>query len=152
MIDRLERVVEDISSVHSKLVLIIGKPGTGKSKLLEQLAGRNAVPVLNVGAALGRELLSVPSPRRHLQAAELFRGLANKVDSRGLLLFDNIEVLFDRTLKLSPLDLLKRIAQSRRVVAVWPGSIRDKRLTYAEMGHPEHQDYAVDGLVPFIVN
>ena len=65
---------------------------------------------------------------------------------------DNIELLFDRTLKLSPLDLLRRQAQSRRIIAVWPGGMRDNRLTYAETGHPEHQDYAVDGLVPFTVH
>ena len=66
-----------------------------------------------------------------------------------MLLLDNIELLFDRTLQLDPLDLLKRHAHARRVVAVWPGELRDGRLTYAEMGHPEHQDYGLDGLVPF---
>jgi hypothetical protein len=32
-------------------------------------------------------------------------------------------------------------------VAVWPGELRDGRLTYADMGHSEHRDYATDGLV-----
>jgi hypothetical protein len=27
--------------------------------------------------------------------------------------------------------------------------LREGRLTYAELGHPEHQDYGLDGLVPF---
>ncbi|WP_245754405.1 BREX-3 system P-loop-containing protein BrxF [Candidatus Accumulibacter aalborgensis] len=49
------------------------------------------------------------------------------------------------------MTLLKRHAHSKRVVAVWPGELRDDgktgRLTYAEMGHPEHRDYATDGLV-----
>ena len=57
MIEELERVVEDISTVHSKLVLLIGEPGAGKSVRLRQLAERRADLVLHVGAALGRELL-----------------------------------------------------------------------------------------------
>lgn len=152
MIDRLERVVEDILTVHSKLVLLIGEPGAGKSKLLRQLAERRTASVLNVGAALGRELLTVPSARRHLHVAEIFRGLADDAASQGILTVDNIELLFDRTLKLSPLDLLRRQAQSCRTIAVWPGGMRHNRLTYAETGHSEHQDYAIDGLVPFTVH
>lgn len=152
MIDRLDRVIEDISTVHSKLVLLIGEPKAGKSKLLCQLAERRAAPILNVGAALGRELLTVPRARRHLHVAEIFRRLADDLSSQRILTVDNIELLFDRTLKISPLDLLRRQAQSRRIIAVWPGSMRDNRLTYAETGHPEHQDYAIDGLVPFTVH
>ena len=152
MIDRLDRVVEDISTVHSKLVLLIGDPGTGKTNLLRQLAHRRSAPVLNVGATLGRELLTVPGSRRHLHVAEIFRSLAGEIASQSVLIVDNVEILFDRTLKLDPLDLLKRQAQSYRLVAAWPGRIRENRLTYAETGHPEHQDYAIDGLVPLILD
>jgi hypothetical protein len=44
---------------------------------------------------------------------------------------------------------LKRHAHARRVIAVWPGELREDRLSYATTGHPEHQDYGIDGLVPF---
>ncbi|TCR62221.1 BREX-3 system P-loop-containing protein BrxF [Bosea sp. BK604] len=148
IIDKLDRLVEDIAGLNSKLVLVIGPPRSGKSELLKQLSARRQAQVLNVGADLGRELLAVPSPRRHLQAADLLKGLADDLVGRGLLLMDNIELLFDQTLQLSPLDLLKRHAHARRVVAAWPGDLRGDRLSYATTGHPEHQDYGIDGLVP----
>ena len=152
MIEKLHGIVEDISGLNSKLVLLIGPPRSGKSNLLGQLAARRQVRVLSLGAALGRELLTVPSTRRHLQAADLLKDLADDFASHGLLLMDNIELLFDRTLQLSPLDLLKRHAHARRVVAVWPGDLREDRLSYATTGHPEHQDYGIDGLVPFKIH
>ncbi|WP_336801065.1 BREX-3 system P-loop-containing protein BrxF [Kaistia sp. MMO-174] len=152
MIEKLDRLVEDISGLNSKLILLIGPPRSGKSNLLEQLAERRQARVLSVGAALGRELLTVPGTRRHLQAADLLKGLADGFVSPGILLFDNIEILFDRTLQLNPLDLLKRHAHARRVVAVWPGELHEGRLLYATTGHPEHQDYGVDGLVPFKIH
>ena len=152
MIEKLHGLVEDISGLNSKLVLLIGPPRSGKSNLLGQLAARRQVRVLSIGAALGRELLTVPSTRRHLQAADLLKDLADDFASHGLLLMDNIELLFDRTLQLSPLDLLKRHAHARRVVAVWPGDLREDRLSYATTGHPEHQDYGIDGLVPFKIH
>ncbi len=152
MIEKLHVLVEDISGLNSKLVLLIGPPRSGKSNLLGQLAARRQVRVLRLGATLGRELLTVPSTRRPLQAADLLKHLADDFASHGLLLVDNIELLFDRTLQLSPLDLLKRHAHARRVVAVWPGDLREDRLSYATTGHPEHQDYGIDGLVPFEIH
>jgi len=149
MIGKLDRLVDDIASLNSKLALLIGPPRSGKSSLLMQLSARRQVSVLNIGAALSRELLVVPSARRHLHAADLLKNLADRFASNGLLLIDNIEVLFDRTLQLSPLDILKRHAHARRVIAVWPGELREDRLSYATTGHPEHQDYGIDGLVPF---
>jgi hypothetical protein len=149
MIEKLEHLVDDITSLNSKLVLLIGPSRSGKTALLAQVSQRRNAPVLNVGAALGRRLLEVPSTRRHLQAADLMKDLTDETARQGLLLLDNIELLFDRTLQLNPLDLLKRHAHARCVVAVWPGELRERRLSYAATGHPEHQDYAIDGLVPF---
>ena len=152
MIDTLDRLVEDISKLNSKLILLIGPPQSGKSDLLGQLSARRQAQVLNVGAVLGRELLTVPNTLRHLQAADLLKEITDDVAENGLLLMDNIELLFDRTLHISPLDLLKRHAQARRVISVWPGELRENRLSYAATGHPEHQDYGIDGLVPFEIN
>lgn len=152
MIEKLEKLVDDITSLNSKLLLLIGPPRSGKTALLAQLSERRDAPVLNVGAALGHQLLAVPSTRRHLQAADLMKDLTDESARRGLLLLDNIELLFDRTLQLNPLDLLKRHAHARRVIAVWPGELRERRLSYATTGHPEHQDYGIDGLVPFEIH
>ena len=62
-------------------------------------------------------------------------------------MLDNLEVLFEPSLKINPLDLIKRLAHARSVVAVWPGELRDDRLVYARLGHPEYRDYTRDGIV-----
>ena len=151
MIDRLERLVEEIAALHSKLVLLIGAPGSGKTALLHALGKNRGATPLNIGSALGSRLAATPQKQRPLQTNTILRELADQHAVGDLLLLDNIELLFDRTLQLDPLDLLKRHAHARRVVAVWPGELRDGRLIYAEMGHPEHQDYGLEGLVPFAI-
>ena len=50
MIEKLENLVDDITSLNSKLVLLIGPPRSGKSVLLAQLSERRDTPVLNVAA------------------------------------------------------------------------------------------------------
>lgn len=151
MIDRLDRLVGDVAALHSKLIVIVGASGAGKSALLANLGGRHDANVLNVGSELSRRLAVRPAKQRALAVSTILRDLADQHAVGDLLLLDNIELLFDRTLQLDPLDLLKRHAHARRVVAVWPGELRDGRLIYAEMGHPEHQDYGLEGLVPFAI-
>lgn len=151
MIDILERLVDDVAGLNSKLVLLVGPPGSGKSKLLRQLSMRRNAPVVRLGEALGRPLVPLPASQRHLMASDLLKELADGAGGRDLLLWDNIEILFDRTLRLSPLDLMRRHSHGRRVAAAWPGELRDGRLVYAVPGHPEHQNYGTEGWVPFSV-
>ena len=147
MLARLELLATEIGALHSKLILLVGAPHTGKTALLAAFAGRVDASTLNVGSELGRRLAVIPQKQRHLQAGTVLRELADEHAKGDLLLMDNIELLFDITLQLNPLDLLKRHAHSRRVVAVWPGELRDGRLAYADMGHSEYRDYATDGVV-----
>lgn len=149
MIGRLDQLVDDIGSLHSKLILLINQTDSGKTALIAELANQRDMKIMNVGTTLGSRLTAIPQRQRALQTNVILRELANEYANGDLLLLDNIELLFDQTLKLDPLDLLKRHAHSRRVVAVWPGELIDGRLTYAQMGHPEYQDYGLDGLVPF---
>ncbi len=147
MLARLEQLATEIGALHSKLILLVGAPHSGKTALLAAFAGRVEASTLNVGSELGRRLAVIPQKQRHLQAGTELRELADENAKGDLLLLDNIELLFDTTLQLNPLDLLKRHAHSRRVVAVWPGELRDGRLAYADMGHSEYRDYATDGVV-----
>lgn len=153
MIGKLERLVDEVGALQSKLVLLVGVPNSGKTALLLSLAKSKGVTPLNVGTELGGRLAGIPQRQRHLQITTILRELADRHAPGDLLLLDNIELLFDRSLQLDPLDLLKRHAHAKRVVAVWPGELqgdtRTGRLTYADMGHPEHQDYSLAGLVPF---
>ena len=147
MLEKLERLAADVAVLHNKLILLVGPPRVGKSGLLLAFGTRVEAEPLRVGSELGRRLAAFPRKQRHLQAAAGLRELADEHAQGGLLLMDNIELLFDMNLQLNPLDLLKRHAQNKRVVAVWPGELQNGRLTYASMGHSEYRDYATDGVV-----
>jgi len=153
MLSRLKQLVDEVAPLHSKLILLIGPPGCGKTALLSGFAEQASSSVMNLGLELGRRLAKLPSMQRRLQAGNLLREIGDEHANGDLLLVDNIELLFDASLALNPLDLLKRQAHARRVVAVWPGKHRQggsgPRLIYAETGHPEYRDYALDGVVTF---
>ena len=74
---RLERLATEIGALQSKLLLLIGPPGSGKTALLQSFAERLGALPLRVGAALGRRLASLPHRQRHLHAGNLLRELAD---------------------------------------------------------------------------
>ena len=147
MIAKLEQLIAEIGDLNSKLVLLVGPASSGKTSLLRALGAKLHVEPLNVGLELGRRLAATPNSKRGFSASELLRDIADQEQAGDLLLLDNLELLFEKGLQINPLDLVKRLAHSKRVVAVWPGELRGDRLIYADMGHPEHRDYSRDGVV-----
>ena len=147
MLEKLERLIAEIGDLNSKLVLLVGASRSGKTKLLRDLGTKLNIEPLNVGLELGRRLAATPINKRGFSAGELLREIAEMERTDDPLLLDNLELLFEKSLQINPLDLVKRLAHSKRVVAAWPGELRGDRLIYADMSHPEHRDYSRDGVV-----
>lgn len=147
MIAKLEQLIGEIGDLNSKLILLVGQSRSGKTSLSRELGAKLHINPLNVGLELGRRLAATPNNKRGFSAGELLREIADQEQTGDLLLLDNLELLFEKGLQINPLDLVKRVAHSKRVVAVWPGELRGDRLIYANMGHPEHRDYSRDGVV-----
>ena len=146
-LDDLERLIGEIGDLNSKLILLVGPSRSGKTQLLRQLGAKVNIEPLNVALELGRRLAATPNNKRGFSAGELLREIADKERTEAPLLLDNLELLFEPGLQINPLDLVRRLAHSKRVVAVWPGELRGDRLVYADMSHPEHRDYSRDGVV-----
>lgn len=147
MLAKLERLIGEIGDLNSKLILLVGPSRSGKTQLLRQLGTKLNIEPLNVGLDLGRRLAATPNKKRGFSAGELLREIADKERTGDPLLLDNLELLFEPGLQINPLDLIKRLAHSKRLVAVWPGELRGDRLVYADMSHPEYRNYSRDGVV-----
>jgi len=143
----LERLIGEVSDLQSKLILLVGS--SGKTRLLRALARRLNTTPLNVGVELGRRLAATPVSDRGFLTNELLREITDDVRNDVPLLLDNLNVLFEPSLKINPLNVIKLLAHSRLVIAAWPGEMRNDRLIYAGMGHPEHRDYTREGVVVF---
>ena len=139
--------LDDVISLNSKLILLVGPSRSGKTQLLRQLGAKFNLEPLNVGLELGRRLAAMPNTDRGLSAGKLLREIADKERTGAPLLLDNLELLFEPSLQINPLDLVKRVAHSKRVVAVWPGELHGDRLVYADMSHPEYRDFSREGVV-----
>ena len=140
--DQILRQAQQASELYFRLVLVVGAAGSGKTVALQEVQSRMAAPLVNVNLELSRRMLDMTERQRALQVAKLLEEIAGQV-GHDVVLLDNIEILFDVSLKQDPLRLLQGISRNRTVVATWNGALENGLVTYATPGHPEHQRYAV---------
>jgi hypothetical protein len=58
-----------------------------------------------------------------------------------VVLLDNIEILFDPSLKQDPLRLLQGLSRNKTIIAAWNGSFVNGYITYAKPDHSEYRRY-----------
>ena len=138
----LRQAAGDAANRYSRLVLVVGDHGAGKSALIHQFAEEVSAKVLSMGAELASGLLDVSARQRPAAAADLAGDLIRARSSSGLTIIDNIEVLFLPELHLNPLKLLQDAARNRVVVATWPGSATQDSLRFGRSPHPASRSYA----------
>jgi hypothetical protein len=139
--DAISAAMVRASTRYTRLVLLIGPEGTGKSSGLRAVGDSTGNSVTNVGLQLAPLVTDVPVRRRPVAAADGFGDLVRGSGSGDLLLLDNLELLFLPELRLDPLKLLQDSARNRVVVAAWSGSVVAGELRYAAPSHPEFRTY-----------
>jgi ABC-type hemin transport system ATPase subunit len=122
--------------------MLVSPAGTGKTAALQDVHERIDAPLLNVNLELSRRMLDLTERQRALQLPRLLSEMVNTTRS-DVLLFDNIEILFDVSLKQDPLRLLQGLSRNKTVVTAWSGSIDGARIIYATPDHPEYRRYPV---------
>lgn len=138
--------IDQASQLYYRLVLIVASSGMGKTIALQETARCPEFRYININLELSQRLLGLTERQRPLH---VFRLLNEIVEENGtqVALLDNLELLFDTSLKQDPLRLLQGISRNRTVVASWNGSIENEHLIYAQPDHPEYRRYSTTGLL-----
>jgi hypothetical protein len=140
------RLMPQAMHMYHRLVLVVASLGAGKTAALQEVAQQTGYNYINVNLELSRCMLELTQRQRQLQASRLLRVIIRTAHDQAVLL-DNLEILFDVSLKLDPLRCLQDVARDRTVVAAWSGTVTAGHLTYATPDHPEYRRYALEDLV-----
>jgi hypothetical protein len=136
------RKIKQADELYHRLMLVVAPAGAGKTAALQDMKERIGAPLINVNLDLSRRMLDLTKRQRALQLPQLLREIIT--DAAGeIVLFDNIEILFDVSLKQDPLRLLQGLSRNKTVVAAWNGSIDGDHMIYAVPDHPEYRRYMV---------
>lgn len=138
--DDILQKLSDTADMYHKLVLVVAPSGAGKTEALHAVCQSRSIECMNVNLELSKHMLELTTKQRAIHAAELLREIVDGSDSVVTVL-DNLEILFDQSLHLDPLRILKELARQHTVIASWNGCIGNHGLTYGEPEHPEYRSY-----------
>lgn len=145
--DRVIRRIGQAAELYHRLVMLVAPAGAGKTAALQDVHERTAAPLVNVNLELSRRMLDLTERQRALQLPRLLAEIVG-ASAADVVLLDNVEVLFDVSLKQDPLRLLQGLSRNKTVVAAWSGSIDGEHMIYATPDHPEYKRYPLrDSLV-----
>ena len=144
--DRVIKKIGQAAELYHRLVMLVAPAGAGKTAALKDVHERTAAPLVNVNLELSRRMLDLTERQRALQVPRLLAEIVSSFVA-DVILLDNIEVLFDVSLKQDPLRLLQGLSRNKTVVAAWNGSIDGSSLVYATPDHPEYKRYPLRGLL-----
>jgi hypothetical protein len=168
VVDKVIQSISHAANLYYRLVILVAPLGSGKTTTLREVSNRLAVPLVNVNLELSSRMLSLTATQRSLQVINILREIVNSY-KKDVVLLDNIELLFDVSLKQKPLELLQMLSRNKTIVVAWSGEIRDEGdgrqssgakldascdsfiisqspslyLTYATPDHPEYKRYPI---------
>jgi hypothetical protein len=138
--DRVIKTIGQAAELYHRLVILVAPAGAGKTAALQDVHKRTAAPLVNVNLELSRRMLDLTERQRALQLPRLLAEIVGAF-AADVVLLDNIEILFDVSLKQDPLRLLQGLSRNKTVVAAWSGSIDGGHMVYATPDHPEYKRY-----------
>ena len=100
---------------------------------------QRAWPVVSCATVLSEALLDVSAAQRSRAVPSVLRNAVQQQRS-GPVLLAEIDVLFEPSLSLDPLRLLRDISRTTPLVVLWPGSHINGVLAYAT-ADPPHAHY-----------
>ena len=138
--DELSDALKIVSDQYHQLLFFVSSaPVT--TKQLNLLVVHTNGGIINLNLELSRRLIELPRRQWAYQASALINDIFGTIDD-SVVIVNHFETLFSGTLKLDPVRCLQQVARHRTVVAIWPGFVDGKYLTYAGPEHPEYRRYS----------
>jgi chromosomal replication initiation ATPase DnaA len=145
-VQQVVAIVQKAGQSSKNLILIAGQPGSGKSKLLRELAlGEKGWKLVNCRELISEEFLELVPNVRQQEAAPLMSKDLSRLDAKVILL-DDVDILFTPVLHLEPFQLLRQLSQNQIIVATWPGRYDGDKLEFIHSLSHAVEKFAVDDL------
>lgn len=135
--DTLVAKIEELKNSENKLLLVIGQPGSGKSRLIHNYSKATGIPIIDFNKIFGQ----VANDNIDLTAT--MKAFLSTYQQEVLLL-DNKRILYSKNSKIDLLPFLKELSKDVVVVSTWNGMIEDGQLTHIRSKGPNDLIYSVD--------
>lgn len=132
--NQLKDAIEKAKENENKLILIVGLPGSGKSKLIHEYSKDSGIPILDL------DNIFKDTTNNIAEVMDNFLVTYNK----DVLLLDNKKILYAKDSNIDMLSFLKNLAEKLIVVATWNGKVDNNKLIHIRSKLPTNLTYSLD--------
>lgn len=132
-----------IAQDEEKLLILIGGPGSGKSKVLRELTYQEGWKFCEAKDLIDDEFLEIPRADRPEKAISLISAAIHRLNPR-VLMIDNVDFLFAPILNLDPVKLLSELSKEVPLVVGWRGSLEGNTLFFEHNGDPKYAKFTIN--------
>ena len=132
--NQLKDAIEKAKENENKLILIVGLPGSGKSKLIHEYSKDSGIPILDL------DNIFKDTTNNIAEVMDNFLVTYNK----DVLLLDNKKILYAKDSNIDMLSFLKNLAEKLIVVATWNGKVDNNKLIHIRSKLPTDLIYSLD--------
>ncbi|MGY0703741.1 BREX-3 system P-loop-containing protein BrxF [Bacillus subtilis] len=142
----LEQIENSISVVSERYFKQIFVYDYINGNSVKQFAETHSLPYINVNIEISRLLQDISVSRRSFRITEVFQQLIDKHHD-DVICLDYYELLFDNSLEIDPMILIKNNSRYKTLIISWRGKITGDTLIHAEPGHPEYKKFIVQDAI-----
>lgn len=132
-----------IAQEEETLLIIIGGPGSGKSKLIRDLTYQAGWKICEARELFDDEFLEIPRADRPEKAIDLIANAIRRLNAR-VVMIDNVGFLFAPILNLNPVAMLKQLSRECPIIVSWRGKLDGNTLYFEHNGDPKYAKFIVE--------
>ena len=142
-VEEFVKIVEGVKDHDVKVVIVTGKPGSGKSKVLREAAEEKKWDYIDCRLLITEKFLEVPPGERQAKAPEMMADILEGYDSEVILL-DRLQTLF--------VPVLHKLSEKFVIVTAWPGYLEEGKLCYDKFDGTESIRISSEGFTVWNVD
>lgn len=143
-VEALVKVVEQAQADKGNVVIVTGKPGSGKSKVLRAAADIKRWTYVDCRMLISEEFLNIPAADRGLYAPDMFAETLASYNSEVIIL-DRLQTLFVPVFHINTDSLMRKLSKKFTIITAWPGYISRGYLCYDKFDGTEAIRISPDG-------
>lgn len=136
------QVVDELQRKKYKLLLLIGRPGSGKSKYLNNYSKEKGIPILDFDSILGKQ---IPEGKDANYVYDFIRGFLETYKPEEILI-DKKRILYQNDSPIDLLDFLKELSTKKTVITTWNGYTKDNKLVHVCEALNREIEYDLDSI------
>lgn len=150
--NKLIEGVQEVSTAAEKLVIVTGKPGSGKSKVLRELADTQKWQYVDCkDLVTPADLQGIGTEEKNAKAIEIMKNVFDNYKG-SVLLLDKLQTLFSPAMGLDVMQVMKQASASKPLVVAWPGYYENNQLNFKNESANTLSSYSVEGLKLYSVD